>query len=253
MFGTSGMTAKVESDVSEKNADSKTTPESLDCLTQLALGAFGVKGVPRWLTMMLFWTVYVLQFGMTIVLLIAPSLAEDPQGEWKADGVVHTIEVAHACDSTDTYNLSCVVFLFAFSMMMSRDGVDFSLGVISTLHDCEPPPLGLACFGFLTVVFVVMHILMCIAFGRILGSGITADNVVLNAISIFIVLQIDDTAKDWLNSMGLVKSETGTESFAEARKRDSRKLIYLGVTWAVIVVAISGISWLGHRDFSACP
>lgn len=52
-----------------------------------------------------------------------------------------------------------------------------------------------------------MTLVLSVGVGLILGSGKTVDNVVKNSLSIFVVLQLDDSVMAMLNSIGSVKGE----------------------------------------------
>lgn len=180
----------------------KKCEEPMHCLAELAVGGLQL-GMGVGVSLATFWLVYLVQ-GVTIVLMSeAKSLFHNPIAQNRQNGTA-VIEVAHDPDLPFIYNTVAVIFVCFIGTMVATDFMDMAMVFWKTEGLLNDLSLRAKCENsIIMTVAALMSLEFMVLVGQIMAATLTVANVVGNALSIYVVLQLDDAIKDYINTSGM--------------------------------------------------
>lgn len=192
----------------------------------------------KWPSIVLFWVVYVLQ-GTSIGLLFpARSLYENP----KADVNGTIVEVKHEDDNLGVYGMMSLFFIIFFASLVSRDFLDVAYSLL-----LEKDPGFHKKNGLGVLASCVLCCGMMVMVGKIMASTKTVANVMGNSLSIYVILQVDDALKDFINASGLPlwsKGERIAQKLERMREGDEKLRVWY--TQGGQIATVSDLRQLGN-------
>lgn len=170
----------------------------LDSLAELAFGgshAAGIVGLPKLLTAIIFWVVFVIQIVSVWIIVFSKSLLCNP-----LDGSGLEVDFKPGIDNPFAYGFMSFMTIILFSSLLTADTMLFFWAMDSNSDEVD-----LCIFVALLLVHFLMSVVLCIGVGFIMAAGHTVDNVIKNGLAVFVVMQFDDAVLAMLNAYGDIK------------------------------------------------